>query len=459
LFAPSSFSRQNGAGAAAGATFSGGSGGIKREGGGGGSGGSGGRSGGYDPITGVRYKDEIPEPIYPDEEEDGYSAPRVDIERINLVSDEEDEEPVVPSKGKGKAKQDKGGLRPVRLARHEHKERVTVLNTESSSTDLADKKPSTEGAAAADEGEGMFVRQDGEDNGMFVRQDDQTEKAGTSGKSEELHFTHGGQVWKGAWRDEDKAQIKTEPGLEEMDTDDIPMAEIEAAVQIDKVEPPTPQKKPRRKSSMKEKKPVLQTEEDREEWERHIEDVQILAEELGGLQTSAGPDAEGDVGMDADKLQYKDKEGRMYLFQFPPILPPLINPMKNEENDDIEMAEVSAAQSGTDGAKAAVDLTGDAAAVKQEPGTFQIPAELIPEAGLIGKLVVRESGKVELEWGGVSLELSRGAEMEFLSTTMIIDGLEDEIGDESVGKIVGSGSGLGSIKGKFVATPDWTKML
>lgn len=437
MFAPSNFSRQSsGPGAASGATF----GGVKREGGGSGGTFSGTRGGGYDPLTGIRIKEEIPEPIYPDEDETGYSAPRVDIEHINLVSDDEDEPPI-SGKGKGRAgvgsKKDKGGLRPVRLAREEHKERVTVVNTESSSGDLESKKPAPELVAARVDEESMFIPQD-------VEAENAAKKA----------FELEGAPWNGVGGHDD-VQIKTEPGLED-EIDDVPMAEApvadEAGMLIEKEEPPTPQKpKTRRKSSMKEKKPVLQTEEDRAEWERHKDDVRILAEELGGLQTA--------LATEGEDAQVKDKEGRMYLFQFPPILPPLYNPVKKEEGeDDVEMIGTSAAPSKD----AAIDLTKKTdPAIKPDPedNEFVVPGELISEAGYMGKLIVRESGKIELSWGGTSLALGRGADMEFLTTTMIIDGLEDEMSEDMIGKVVGSGSGLGSIKGKFVATPDWDKML
>jgi DNA-directed RNA polymerase III subunit RPC4 len=386
-------------------------------------------SGGHSDI---QVKTEIPEPLYPDEGEEGDKpAPRVDIEMINLISDDEDEEPVDKSrKGKGKAVSNKGGLKPVRLHREEHKERVTMVNTEPAATSLPteDEQP-----------RGGEVRDAVPDNDPFTR------KAILQGKT-----------WQGVYQDDDAVQIKVEPSAAPVEqsmpqSPQFKRTARELAASTSKVDPPTSSKsKLRRKLITKEKKPVLQTEEDRAEYSRHLEDVAILADELGGLQTaSKDKDGEGDIEMVAPEEdgQVKDKEGRLYLFQFPPILPPLYNPIKKEEDN--------AETTGAAAVLVEADLTSkddEEIVVKTEPGnTFVADEEVVKEAGWIGKLVVRESGKVELSWGETGLELGRGVECEFLTTTVITD--------ERDGEGKGEGMGMGRVMGKFVAVPDWAKML
>jgi DNA-directed RNA polymerase III subunit RPC4 len=435
---------------------------------------------------GSRIKSEVPEPVYPEEQEDGErAAPRVDIEHINLVTDDEGSDGEAGSnmrKGKGKAISSKGGLRPVRLHREEHKERVTILNTE----------PAATGVVAGEGGKSEApVEKDGTNN-------EDTKKILSTGPA-----AAPARKWHGAWKDADDEEEDNEPSLHIKPDPETPAPRISDVMEIDsasvtpavdshipvdssvindptRTQSPEAQKKKsksQRKSSTKDKKPVLQTEEDKAEYARHLVDIQVLSDELGGLQTSTSGergagDAEGDVEMEN---QVKDKEGRLYLFQFPPILPPLRNPIKREEKkEDVDMEDVDLSQvpemdpSTTTGAgsskKDGIDLTKagidqEETIIKNEPGAFVIPAELITEEGFIGKLVVRKSGKVELNWGGTSLQLGRGAEFEFLTTTLIVE--EDQGGENGVvgnsGR-KGVGTGMGRVMGKFVATPDWSRL-
>lgn len=91
-------------------------------------------------------------PQYPGEDED---VIRVDIEHINLLSDDEDEaesNEADNSRNLGKGKTNaKGGLRPVRLYREEHKERATVVKISSDAP--AKSKVNTH----EDSEEGLFV--------------------------------------------------------------------------------------------------------------------------------------------------------------------------------------------------------------------------------------------------------------------------------------------------------------
>jgi DNA-directed RNA polymerase III subunit RPC4 len=270
-------------------------------------------------------------------------------------------------------------------------------------------------------------------------------------------------------------------------------------------------KKPnvRKHSSSKPKlmKPVLQTEEDKAEWARHLEDVHILSDELGGLLASMvkGRDQEADVNMES-KADAKD--GRTYIFQFPPVLPTLYNPLTTEKpkppsfKPDVKTEKDEDIQVVGSVDKKAIDLTklksknvpkSKETVVKKEE--LEAESELkkskdpiVLEEGKIGKLTIRKSGRVVMKWGGTRLLLSRGAASEFLSVGAIMDHPEasreakfsnlfqrtqtekDKLGKEKIQKDrhgsaalgykdhIGDTMCMGQIMGKFTVTPEWDKM-
>lgn len=465
VFAPGGSSGGGGGG------FSGSSG-VSRSTGGGGTSGSRIKSeGGISHYTsrtaadGTLVKHEYREPIYPEDENEDSSLPKIDIERINLVSDDEasgDDEPVRATKIKGKSSV-KSGLRPVRVQRELHKARVAVINTDSATSALPQGESDTKAADRASISP--------------------TLKKKMPSRNSELRDEDG---WVGVWRDE--PTIKADPdgpsstrGLQdimEIDSGNNTPAPHSAvdfklpAETLDEQPLPGPRETPKkakksRRSSVKER-PILQTEEDRDEYARHCQDVKALAFELGGFQADIA-EHDPNFAEDIEVERLSDQlEGRMYLFQFPPILPPLHNPVKKEEpdNDDVEMTGITDSAQQAD----AVDLTKEkpdasqAIEVKTEPGVFMVAPETIPEAGLIGKLVVRQSGKVELDWGGTGLALEKGAVFDFLATTLVVDGPEAISEQEAMGfgpaegERVGNGASMGSVMGKFVATPDWSRI-
>ncbi len=403
-----------------------------------------------DPI-----KVEIPEPIYPEERDDnGHVARRVNIEDINnAISDEDEDEDVTfvsssRRKGKSLAIRSSGGMMPVRLERKEHKERVTVVNTEPAAAPTID------------------LEDEAGELDLFVPNDHEAELR----HKRRLENTRDGKHWPGVWQDDDdEIPVKPDPDSESV------------SQKIDRKQEKKPFKEPlephkakakaklRHKTTRKPQQSIPQTEEDKAELMRDLVDRQVLAEELGSLQSTLAAE-----GQHNDHVH--DKEGRLYLFQFPPILPPLYNPVKKEEeegvDDDIEMTGALPAP-GASGAtgSSAIDLTkpdSEAVVIKTEaadgPPIFTVPPELVSEQGYMGKLIVRESGKVELNWGGTSLALGRGSDFDFLTTTVMVDGNSGETvavgdgGNDAAG-MAGRGIGMGKVMGKFVATPDWSKIL
>ncbi|RDW94880.1 hypothetical protein BP5796_00643 [Coleophoma crateriformis] len=407
-------------------------------GGGGGGGGSGGRSGGFSTSKGIKTEGggtwgsgggsggrgrnpgdaDFYEPNYPDEDD----GPRIDIERINLVSD--DDEPVVTSVtkvNKGKAAPGRGGLRPVRLDRVEHKERVAIVNTDSA----------------------VKLPDDDDDTDVVTADGNAASRIAPPAEPQ--------REWKGVYLDDEDVKVKPEPDaslvLASIPSPELKKAELVPGAKNEIVSPVA--KKTRSHShskKKKEKKPVLQTEEDKAEYERHLEDVAILANELGGLQARA--DSDGDINMEGGtEAQVDQKEGRLYLFQFPPILPPLCHP--DEAGGDVEIVGTTT----HDNEFTKLEGQEEEVMIKTEnkDDFFQGREQLVSEEGFIGKLIVRESGKVELSWGGTSLVVGRGVESGFLSTVVVTD---DRPGMEE-----GVAMGMGKVMGKFVVTPDFEKMI
>ncbi|KAJ4421776.1 hypothetical protein N0V85_000015 [Neurospora sp. IMI 360204] len=145
-------------------------------------------------------------------------------------------------------------------------------------------------------------------------------------------------------------------------------------------------------------------------------------------------------------------EGHMFLFQLPVVLPPLKSAapapkVKPEpEGDDVVMLDQPAAPKSS----SRIDLTSEEASkVKKENGEADADAEqdMTHEGGYVGQLVVRKSGKVEVSWGGLPLQMGLGIQANFLSTAVIIK--EDDV-KPTQDQFTGAAYGMGRIQGSFV---------
>ncbi|KAH7377551.1 putative 3-hydroxybenzoate 6-hydroxylase 1 [Cadophora sp. MPI-SDFR-AT-0126] len=408
-----------------------------RSGGGGGGGGSGGGGGHYS-------SGDYPNPRYPGQDDD---TPRVDIELINLVSDDEDS----PRSSHGRR-----GMLPVRLDRHEHQPRITMVNT----------GPAVK--AQPDDGDKIEI--------------DEKRSARPAIKQDSTKGDPG-----------DEIQIKSEPDLNVTfrGTTPDPSAEVEPIspnsrrkvkarhlspgmevghdTSINTLPEYKDEKKARRSSKKRDQKSVLQTEEDRAEYARHLLDVEVLAKELGGMQgnlnsNSKGKDAEGDNLMDDAAKPEDHRSGRLYLFQFPPVLPELYNPVEAEkpkDNDaDVPMTGTEPSPKGKGKLKDRTDLIGEATTIKVEEEAVPLDkvkkeevkkgrTPYVNEEGWIGKLIVRKSGRVELSWGGVNLLVGRGVDAGFLTTGIVVDSLEK--GPPGGGTPEGRALSMGQIMGNTMS--------
>ncbi|KAK9323019.1 RNA polymerase III RPC4-domain-containing protein [Lipomyces orientalis] len=122
----------------------------------------------------------------------------------------------------------------------------------------------------------------------------------------------------------------------------------------------------------------------------------------------------GDDGVD-------DLERKLYFFQFAPVLPKFESSragVKAEQGVKLEQG------------------------IKSEPGVT-VESSLTSQDGLVGQLYVRKSGRVSIRWGGVEMEVARGADTDFLQDVVVIDDAKER-----------KATLLGQIAKKVVVSPN-----
>lgn len=474
-----------------GSGFGGGSGGGGYS---GGSGGGGSSSGG-----GPRIKSEGGSHSYANVggiEDGGYissdldeadEGPRKDIDFINLLSDDEQDTATTNA-----------GMAPIRVNRVEHRERERPVAADASKskaaiTDLS--HTSTAGASSAD----TATTKERTASPELIRS--------KQPRAKEVQVVRSERKWKGAWEDssDDDLAIKPEP-LDDDDNDpsSITAAPLPSDLPIKESASPESRRKAKgkavaRKHTLPTEAPALQTVEERREWERHHLDLEILRQELGEITlpssstpaTSAPKDAEGDVKMGESTTEEQDltegvdassslptsttgapppdrRTDRVYLFQFPPILPSLApQTVKPEPHSPTLSKKIPAASTSASAINVDSPSTAKPAAAKPEipesAGQMHSPFP----SGLVGKLRVHASGRTTLDWGGTSLQVGMGTDVQFLQDAVVAKfndksdvqgakGKEEEHDETAFG---GEVMGLGQVRGKFVVTPDWEEIV
>lgn len=236
-------------------------------------------------------------------------------------------------------------------------------------------------------------------------------------------------------------QVKKEPTDDSMDLDgETKLIKDESKLPVAK---------------LKAKKPTAQDPE-----ENMIRtDLSLLASELGAITINGdGEEKVEEAG---------NKDGRLYLFQFPPLLPPLKQvaapqpriKVKAEEPQSISLHDTPVSASST---ATPVDLTqqgeeeeeGLDSDDEEEERRNGFRSQALSNGGLIGRLNVRKSGKVELDWGGRILEMSPAAGMNFLTTAVIVEESDEK---PQNGVTTGESIGMGKIMGRFVLAPIWNE--
>ncbi|KAL4909273.1 RNA polymerase III RPC4-domain-containing protein [Aspergillus multicolor] len=397
---------------------------------------------------------------YSSDESDGDI--RVSIDRINLESDadDDDEDAILEKKKKRKGKMVLGsaresGLRPIRVERHEHEERVVSVNMESSTAKSAELR--------------QQAKEKSQDDALFVQDDDETPTEG-------------------------EAQVKQEPTDNDQAMTDVPYAE--EPVTTDDGLLPAPKVKVRRKlgsrepsvpavPAVKDPKSLLRTKEDIEEYDRHAEDLELIKDLFtkepptkpteaaeGAEATTDDQDKEKKEGEEGEEEIQDDKlTGQLFLMQFPPITPNLIEPSADGANLDSEATPIpnptaprSAGQNGTSETPALKHeddvevLDGqDEDTATNTQSKVVTAADWQLRAGQAGKLNVHASGRVTMDWGGISFELDRATAVDFLQEALIVStppNVTEEMPDDEH-KVWA----MGQLSGKFTVTPDWEKIL
>lgn len=208
--------------------------------------------------------------------------------------------------------------------------------------------------------------------------------------------------------------------------------------------------------------------EELDERERRFrrQELDIIRNELGPKVSSA---AETSAGYDADEKDdsaQDHKENKVYLFQFPPIIPPLTAATRHvKQEPQPEPPPRPPPQPGP-----AVKVEDEEVVVKEEEEeeaqrrTYETAAQeqkLFPP-GRVGKLRVHKSGRTTLDWGGILMDVGVGMENSFYQTAMMVEAGRQDAKDGSKGKngpIKGEAISLGPVSGKFVVKPNMNELL
>ncbi|KAI4234350.1 MAG: hypothetical protein L6R40_006771 [Gallowayella cf. fulva] len=264
---------------------------------------------------------------------------KINIEEINLISDDEFSDIAEVGKGKERARTPRlpssSFMRPVRIGRHEHEERTIAVNTEASSLTSAELRRR---AKAKSQAEGSLFLP-----GTPIAMKDRTSRDKGKACGQDVEFIKNERRWQGVYqdgedddrliavkeepRDNDEAMVvEDEPSSSQVVAQDT-QAQTEATLPKDDAAPvpaseprPTRELKPRESRALIKRKPVLQTEEDHQEWLRYKQDVLTIEDHLH-IPIAKSPDA------DEANIR-RTQQTTVYLFQLPPILPDIEDPQK-----------------------------------------------------------------------------------------------------------------------------------
>lgn len=336
--------------------------------------------------------------------------PRINADKLHVMSPEEeldsDDEAMIAALSGRTA-----STMPMGIHRIEHKEQGVVVAT-TAELEAAEN--------ATGEEESLWV--DGEGSGTLPPVD---------------------QPEEGTWDTDGKAVlIKKEPDTEDpMDLDTV----IKPASPVEEKKKPALLAKPKKELPKDLEERAIQT------------DLDLLANELGAVTVT---DEAGETQTEGPA----NKDGRLYLFQFPPLVPPLREVAQPQPRTKVkeEAKAVNIMDAPSANGAAPVDLTQDDSNRntydedddEEEPETEGFRSQFLSHGGMIGKLNVRKSGKVELDWGGMNLEMSPAAGMNFLTTAVI---LEENDEKPQQGVVGGDSVGMGKIMGRFVLAPIWSE--
>ncbi|KAJ5990437.1 hypothetical protein N7522_010644 [Penicillium canescens] len=388
---------------------------------------------------------------------DDESGLRMSIDHINLDSDDDEYDTSKNGKGKMPSRsRTERALRPVRIARHEHEERVISVNMESSSSRAAELRDKAEKEKVAKDSEKRRTDE------PRIKPDPEDEDSVMAGDIP--HADDDGAERSCPLSIEPEPYQETHSRLTIFATRTLPEPEI-----------PDPRS-------------LLHTKEEIEEYDRHMEDLSFIKELLvpppskkkatpeaqtEGATEATAPDASTTAeGQDAEKETEEEEEespllGHLFLMQFPPMTPNLHivgsdtnryqpaaapenqnqNPIKREGGAEVEIVE-----------------TTQPTTTSQEKDIITANKPWSLPAGRVGKLNVHKSGRVTLDWGGISMELNRGAPVGFAQEAVIVSppvntGADAEEDDPEADQSENRVWSMGQLSGKFTVTPNWDEIL
>lgn len=466
---------------------------------------------------------------------------KIDIERINLVSEDEVSDGF--DKGKGKERErsprppgSSSFMRPIRIDRHDHEERIVSVNTEASSLTSAELRRR---AKARGQAQGSLFLPE-----TLGPIEDGTTRGKGNAKGRDVEFVRDERKWQGVYQDEDdndNSKVKEEPKDDDnaavvddpslssrtvtfdmLTHDDTPQVEDNAAPvrpQPSTKYPPTglqPKRrlKPHGSKAIRRRKPVLQTEEDHQEWQRYKRDILLLEDHLRMPSHDSQPktpevDTDGDAKLtDVDGATIRDrKHNTVFLFQLPPTLPDIEDPHILQQGkirrkpvelvSDVEIHHTTSATKDASKTKQnpeakskpiAPSSSTDTKPIKSEPSATITPSSasksqsthaLPPQPtnplppGRLGTIKLDSTGFPSATWtSSFRLDLGRASDYGALQEVVLLKSEVIELPPKKVGKgvvkqeeVVIKEAGLGvsekkawavgQMGGGFVLGPDW----
>ena len=412
------------------------------------------------------------------DQEDEEEGPKQDIDYINLVSSG-DEEEHIGADGKpitSRVRIKSPGLAPIRIQRREHVPQDIAIkeesrersrsNRDSSSRNKSQLSTSRKGKRRAKDVE--VVKSESTWKGVYVDDDDGIKIKSEAPEDDTIAVDNISET-----RSDGEAREEIEEEKEEVAKEQQPQLSSSSPEKSKKDINKTVKHR-HRKHSFRDTKGMFNTVEDRQEWNRHQESLKVLRDELGQLDLAQPTtDAEGDVQMgEAASLHHDKKSDRVYLFQFPSVMPGLTvtaedGKAPNQADDVLELqdttvtpqiqteTEAGPATFGQEAVKVEDDDEKEASSAN-ERSTLWPPIS----SGKVGKLQVHESGRATLSWGGTSFEIAMGTDAHFLQDVVLarMPSQQHQSGGHTRGE-EGVAMAMGQVRGKFVVTPDWSDII
>ncbi|KAI4160381.1 MAG: hypothetical protein LQ342_005792 [Letrouitia transgressa] len=380
---------------------------------------------------------------------------RVNVEHINLVSDEDSTEEMKDG-GKGKENEMSTKLpassfmRPIRIDRHEHVERTIGVNTDASSLTSAELRRK---AKARGDAEGsVFLPVNAELKNSKGEEDRSREE------DQDVEFLRHEIREAGIYPDKDQnagPQVKQEPTdagevMAINHSNELLATAITQEVLNQPSHPPReptptpkrpPKPRPRRQSRRKlnARKPVLQTDEDRKEWERYQEDMALICEELRRARSLSPPrEPEPTTTTDEqdpkssqepkEKSKGKDKkDGLVYLFQLPPLMPELQQQLDKSKNSKAKEPAASQDKSEAVSAHGLKDRDPEPEAKLAtesdpdiDPTIFTSAQSSRMPAGRVGEIMLDRDGFPSAVWGKTKMDVGRASAYGSLQEVIIL---------------------------------------